>query len=439
MRKIPFIFFFFYLSPFITFAQSISVVYPNSTNISFQAGSIYPVLWESTLIDYNNDIDILLSINDGKDYFIKLATSKNDGLEFIKIPSCFSQAAKCRVKLQLQQNNNIQIESANNFVIDASNWSLNLMSSDSVEVPLGDSLANLSLKQYFSVPTTNIIPYTLVNNPSVNYLYYHNTLYPPTGCGFTWYANNSNQFTFTVENSSLLRFTNYKIDSSVNFNSTNIFAENTFDCNGFIGASYARTATSQSFASTLSTNLIAGNIYKMIIYNNFSSITNGYIKLLNSTSGNNRVLLLQNPQPVFRKTFLALDENLTVKKVDSLSSFKDLPIGKYKIIGLAYLPSFNPYLFVNQNIHSLDFNQSCILISENIKNLRIVPNCQANSSLIGNFTGILVNKVSETIQSSQKFSNSSIIEYKAGKSITLESGFYANKGTIFKAEIQNCY
>ena len=115
-----------------------------------------------------------------------------------------------------------------------------------------------------------------------------------------------------------------------------------------------------------------------------------------------------------------------------------LPIGEYKIVGFAYLSPFNPDLLLNQSIYSLSFYQNCALISENVKKLKVVPKCTNNSSLIGEFNGTFVDKVTGYISSTQKFNKGSTIHYQAGKSIILNAGFFVNKTTVFKAEIDTC-
>lgn len=73
-----------------------------------------------------------------------------------------------------------------------------------------------------------------------------------------------------------------------------------------------------------------------------------------------------------------------------------------------------------------------------MKILEVTPKCPQNLSLTSTFHGLLNEAVVDNITSNQQIINSSNITYQAGKSITLEPGFFINRLNLFKAEIKTC-
>ncbi len=427
-------------------SNELTVSYPNTQDVIFNVNSIYPILWDSdNTLPVNSEVEILLSINDGKDYFIKLGTSLNDGIEIIKIPSSFPKSSKCRIKIQSIDDQFVNDESDESFSINSEKWSFLLDNADTVRVQQNDALATLELYAYHMRPFKKW-HYELKNTLSyIDLLYFHTQVTVPLGCAAQQLALQYAvaPFVFVISKSGTYRFTHTKENARSNFNTINILKYNLNGCDALVSSSYTIYNNNgvQTWRRNTSSNapLIRGNLYQTKVFNDdiFTDFS-GFLEVFESTVRNAQYYEVQIPQPVTTVTFIALDNSLKIVKLSAAGNFDSLPIGTYRVLGLSYPQNYDPSILFNQKITDVDFNVQRLLITENIKILEVTPKCPQNLSLTNVFHGTLKEAVLDNITSNQQVINSSNINYQAGKSIILEPGFFINRLNLFKAEIKTC-
>jgi len=427
-------------------ASEVIVTYPNTQDVIFNVNSIYPILWDSdNTLPVNSEVEILLSINDGKDYFIKLGTSLNDGIEIIKIPSNFSKSSKCRIKVQSIDNQLFNDESDFSFSISSEKWSFLLDNADTVRVPQNDALTTLELYSYHMRPYKKW-HYTLKNTPSyVDLLYYHQQITIPLGCAaqqlIFQYA--VAPFAFVISKSGTYRFTHTKENANSNFNTINILKYNLNGCDALVSSSYTifynNGVQTWRRSTSVNTSLIRGSLYQVKVFNdNIFTDFSGFLEIFESTVRNAQYYEVQIPQPITTAAYIVLDNSMKIVKFSDAGNFDSLPVGTYRVLGLSYPQTYDLSILLNQKITDIDFNAQNLLITENIKILEITPKCPQNLSLTNIFHGTLKEAVLDNITSNQQIINTSNINYQAGKSIILESGFFINRPNLFKAEIKTC-
>lgn len=428
-------------------SEELTVSYPNTQDVIFNVNSLYPIIWntDNSVIPINSEVEILLSINDGKDYFIKLGTSLNDGIEIIRIPSNFSKSSRCRIKIQSLDNQLISDESDVSFSINSEKWPFLLDNADTVRVPQNDALATFEMYVYHMRPFKKW-HYELKNTTSyVDLLYNHQQITAPLGCAaqqlILQYA--TTPFVFVISKNGTYRLTHTKQNATSNFNTVNILNYNLRGCEALISSSYTiyfnNGVQTWRRGTSINVPLIRGNLYQAKVFNdNVFTDFSGFLEIFESTVRNAQFYEVQMPQPISSTTFIALDNSLKIINISTTGNFDSLPIGAYKVLGISYPQAFDSSILLNQKITDIDFNRQSLLISENIKLLEITPKCPQNLSLTNTFHGTLNEAVLDNITSNQQVINSSNINYQAGKSITLEPGFFINRPNLFKAEIKTC-
>jgi hypothetical protein len=90
---------------------------------------------------------------------------------------------------------------------------------------------------------------------------------------------------------------------------------------------------------------------------------------------------------------------------------------------------------------SITYYASCEIV--NCKSARVATNQvtvlpQTNSITSNISTGTSILQASQTINASNKIISPANVTYKAGNSISLNSGFEAQTGSVFVAQIQGC-
>ena len=120
------------------------ILYPNQADVSMNPGSNYGFVWSSTLPE-NTPIEILLSFDSGKTFFVRLSSSTNDGFEVVKIPSNFSSTDSCKVMVRSLLDSAQSSISEHPFTISSYHWSLLIDKTDSVIVSIENTWAELGL------------------------------------------------------------------------------------------------------------------------------------------------------------------------------------------------------------------------------------------------------------------------------------------------------
>lgn len=427
-------------------SNEIIITYPNTQDVIFNVNSIYPIIWSSdnSSIPINSEVEILLSINDGKDYFIKLGTSLNDGIELIRVPASFSKSSKCRIKIQSIDNQLFNDESDISFSINANNWEFLIDNADSVRIPQGDDLAILELYAYYMRPFKKW-HYQMTSSNSINLIFFHQQITAPLGCSAEQVFQYSvTPFVFVVSKNGTYRFTHTKENETSNFNTINVLNNaNINSCEGLLISSYYKYFSNGNpvirRVTGVSMPLVRGNLYAVKVFNdNIFTDFSGFLEIFESTVRTAQYFEVQTPQPIITSTFVVLDNSLKIKQISPNNNFNNLPVGKYQILALGYKLNYDPSVLLNQKITDIDFNTQNLLITENIKVLEVTPKCPTNLALTNTFHGILKEAVENNITSNQQIINSSNTTYQAGKSIVLEPGFFINRLNLFKAEIKTC-
>lgn len=425
-------------------SNEITLIYPNTRDIIFNVSSIYPIIW-NTSMPINEEVEILLSINDGKDYFIKLATSLNDGFELVRVPTHFSKSSKCRIKIQSVNNLLYEDESDVSFSINSENWEFLLDNADSVRVPQNDVMATLELYAYYMRPFKKL-HYQLITSNSIGSIFFHQQITPPLGCSFEQLIlqYSVNPLVFAISKNGTYRFAHTKENGTNNFNTVNIFNDsNPNSCEGLVGSTYYKYSangvpTVRRYSSLL-LPLSRGNLYTIKTFNDNSyNDLSGFLEIFESTTRNAQYYEVQNPQPSMFSTFIAVDNSYIIRRISADCSFSTLPVGEYKVLAIGYVQNYDTSVLLNQKTTDIDLDTQNILITENVKILEVTPKCPSNITLTNTFHGILKEAAIDNIISNQQIINSSNINYQAGKSIVLTPGFFINRPNLFKAEIKGC-
>jgi hypothetical protein len=200
--------------------------------------------------------------------------------------------------------------------------------------------------------------------------------------------------------------------------------------------------------ASMSTNLSPNTDYKLTMCPTYTS-TAGSLSVNFSGPGS---ILEKVPKPNSFYTYVYVVINTANNIIQAIvpnsdfSNIANFPASDYTVYGLAVLTdnvNFSP--FVNQPFSNLQTSISsgatCATLSSNSVLVRVQNGCVN----IGNFSGTASSTsitANQTLSSSQVINAGINLNYKAAKSITLVpipgSGFMADQGSVFKAEIGIC-
>jgi hypothetical protein len=421
--------------------NELTLTFPNNQTI-FIPNNDYAVTWQSNATVLSTDvIEVLFSVDNGRNFLIKLSESVNDGQEVIRIPKNISNADSCKMRIRLKTNLAIFDDSDFGFKVSATAWSLLIDNLEDVSVVKGYSLARLSLFAFNMIPFKKW-NYNLNSSFSNPIIFYTSTSNPTSSC----FSNSVSaikqreKITVVVSKTATYRFSNFNANGSSNFNSVNLFRDSlTQDCNTFRGSTKQFNGSNYQYSNNIISTLKQGDAYTFNVFNEpFYINMIGYIELFNFSISNTFFYQLQATQSGLSGTFVAVDENNMIKKISPTADFKTLNPGNYKVFSVQFPTGTNLLSYEGASVYTLSFQDLGLNISQNFVKLTIKSPCVSNINLTQPYTGIYSQSALNKIQSNEKFGSTSTVSYRAGKSIELLPGFSIPRASMFKADILDC-
>lgn len=216
----------------------------------------------------------------------------------------------------------------------------------------------------------------------------------------------------------------------------------TFNCSTFLGSNAFVTQTGASWYLNKTITLNACTTYYVVVYNFFSS-TDFTINF----SGSGDVIEVLPDIGGFSYTYVAVNQsNNQIVSVSATSDFTSLAGGTFQVYGLSYANGFDTNSLLNKTIEQAYALGTCMLFSNNSKQLTVIPSpCPTNLSLVNPTDNITTGNITKQASSTNgKITATNFVTgsgtkatYQA-KAIELNAGFKAETGTIFRAETGGC-
>ncbi|WP_428656425.1 3-coathanger stack domain-containing protein [Runella sp.] len=225
-----------------------------------------------------------------------------------------------------------------------------------------------------------------------------------------------------------------------------------FDPNNLCQGWIQSTTTSQSMGS-MTVTLTANTLYTLVVTgfgSNYPVYPATYS--INFVKPNGALIYEVLPAPVSNYNYTYVISNNTTGRIVGFSSDANLTnsslygVGQYTVRGLSYevgpFTNLNPYINTDFAVFQAQFPlPNCGVFSSTSKSVNIMPNCALTLDLNGNSTPG-TQQAWQNITSTQNINSGTAVTYRAGSSIILlpaeGSGFTANNGSVFKAEIAGC-
>lgn len=390
-------------------------------------------------------VNILFSTDNGLTFPTTLiANTENDGSQTITVPTTLTATGRIKI---VPANTNFIFFDINNSPISivsvlptCSAEVSNLTPTTTVTALAGALTLNLNLYSHSAV--TNVSKTTTTTDPTMSLMGYNGSSCVTPYSNITYYKS----FTFRVSTNGSYTFT---IQAPVNSKNLNLFTGNFVGgCTNWI-AGTINMASSPVYGSSMTATLSANTNYVMTISSTINTNSVGTVNV--NFSGVGSILPpvpIENSSYSYNYVIVNNATNLVraIQSSSDLSNATNFSAGNYTVYGISYLTDNVDFTsFVNQPFTNLQSATSggniCALLSSNNVLVNIQNNCQNTITLNGvAITG--TQAVNESITSTQVVNTGVNLTYRAGNSITLSpmtgSGFSADSGSVFKAEIGGC-
>lgn len=381
------------------------------------------------------NVKISLSTDGGVTFpTILAASTPNDGSHVITIPN--SPTSTGRIKIEAVGNIFFDINNANIIISNSCTpETSNISPATSVSAQVGNVALNLGLapvgSSFNSVSgslTTSDVTASLAGNSSGSCINYSGNVTKVDIYPFQVTTAGSHTFTLTAPFGTLINLYSGTFNPSA-------------PCSNWLASSY--NISSSNLGTTITQTLAAG-AYTLVV-SSFDGSLPGYpanYSVAINTSVFNTVSTTGN----YAYTYLI--HNTTTGNIQGFVANSDLttyPVGSYTVYGLSYALGLGLNSYVGTSFSSFQLLISngtvCGKLSTNSKSVTITPDCATTLSLNGTATAGTQQAI-QSITSTQIVNTGTTLTYRAGGSITLSpltnSGFVANSGSVFKAEIGGC-
>lgn len=419
----------------------LAVTSPNGAE-SWAAGTVNTFTWSvNSTNGLSPNVKILLSIDGGVSFPFTLSSSTtNNGTANLTIPSNVPNTTKARIKVV--STNSITAE-----FFDVSNADFTITSSCNVaatyicsDAPVsgnsGSNTFNLGLTKVtaslFLNKSKTFSASGASSRPLVNYT--DNTF---TTC------QNPGDLDAILVGFRVTKTGSYNFlaigDNNVGTQPFSVFTSTTFNCANFVGSN---SYESIGWQGSRNISLNECTTYYILINNIFNPVN----ITLNISGAGDVVEVLTDPVGL-SYTYVAVNQsNSQITTVSASSNFTSLSGGTFLIYGLSYANGFDTSTLIGKTIEQAYALGSCILFSNNTKQLTVIPSpCPTNLSLTNPTDNITTgNETKQASASTGKITATNFVTgsgtkatYQA-KAIELNAGFKAETGTIFRAETGGC-
>lgn len=418
----------------------LAVTAPNGAE-SWTAGSSRTITWSvNSTNSLSANVKILLSIDGGYNYpFILSSSTTNDGTESVTIPANVVNTTQARVKV-------VSTNSLTAEFFDVSNANFTITSACSAATTFicpetavsgnsGSGVFNLGLtKTTGSLYVNNSKIISLTGKATQPVINYTNDSY--TTCQNP-FSTDAKTVTFKVSKTG--SYTISALSNGTSIMPFSIFNSSTFNCSTFVGGnSYEAIGWSGSRAI----NLNECTTYYALVYD-FSSDPTFTFNLIGAGS----IIDIQTDPVGFSYTYVAVNQTTNqIQAVSASSNFTSLPGGSFIVYGLSYANGFNTNDLLNKTIAQAYALGTCMLFSNNSKQLTIIASpCPTSITLVNPADNITSGDITKQASATNGSINATNYVTGAGtkatyqaKAVELNAGFKADSGTIFKAETGGC-
>lgn len=300
---------------------------------------------------------------------------------------------------------------------------------------LSDAISSVSGTIATTDPTTNLV-YALNGNcqNGGNSTYYDR---------YSFMVTTGGNYTFNIAGAPFGILANLYSGS---FNPGNL-------CAGWLKSTATGTGGPVTLNSSMTVTLTANTLYTLVV-TGFSTVQPSYPAsyTVNFAVPNGALIYETLPKTGSGYGYTYVVINNTTGLIVGFSPSGDLTnsavygVGQYTVRGLSYETSTvtNLNSYVNTPFSTF-LNQfplpNCGTLSSTSKSVTITPNCPGTLALTGTATSG-TQQANQTITATQIVNSGVAVTYRAGNSITLlpatDSGFKADNGSTFKAEIGGC-
>jgi hypothetical protein len=422
----------------------LAVTSPNGAE-SWAANSSQTVSWSvANTNQLSENVKILLSIDGGYSYpFVLAASTPNDGSQLVAIPSNIPNTSQARIKVA--STNSLTAEffdiSNANFTVTSNCPAIAtfICSDDAVSGNSGSPVFNLGLiKTTGSLFSGKSKTFSFSGTTNNTMVVYSNE--SQTTCHTTW-SQPSKLVTFKVSKSG-----NYDISAISGLSNSNaftIFNASPYNCASFVGSNaYTPQPNYVNWSGGKTLMLNACNTYYALVYK-FNDFTDFSFKL----NGPGDIIEVLSEPGGLNYTYVAVNQtNQQIVSVSSSSDFTSLSGGVFKVYGLAYAIGFDTNTLLNKTISEAYALGSCILFSNNNKDLTVIGSpCPTHLALTNPTDNITTGNITKQASAaSGKIAATNFVTgsgtkatYQA-KAIELNAGFKAETGSIFRAETGGC-
>lgn len=421
----------------------LAVTLPNGGE-TWAAGNTQTINWSvNNTNTMSANVDVYLSVDGGNTFpYLIISNTPNDGTQTYLVSANISNTTQARVKIVSRGSS-----TSNFFDVSNANFTLtstcqpvgSIFCSDAtVSAQSGNASLNLGLAftpvSKFTGSSKNFSATGAVSRTIVGYS--NETL---TTCQ-NIFATNSILVSFRVGKTGTYTISGTGDSGSKPFS---IFSTNTFNCSNFVSSNaYDAGGGFVSWEGNRTITLNACTTYYLLLF------TFGSTNVTLNIEGVGDVYeVISNPSG-YSYTYIALNtSNNLVSSQSSTSNFTTLPAGTFDVYGVMYKNGVVPSSFVGQSLNTI-ISSNCLLFSDNKKRLNISSNpnpCSQTVTLVnpthnissGNITK-QASAINGTITASNYITGAGTRATYQAKSIQLNVGFKADKGTIFKAEIGGC-
>jgi hypothetical protein len=421
----------------------ISVTSPN-TAVSIAAGVAHTVTWAvNSTNSLSADVKILLSIDGGASFpFVLVASTTNDGSQSVTFPSNIPNTTKGRIIVASNNNMNAEFFDASdvNFTITSTCLvaSTFVCNDSPVLANEGSNNLNLGMTRFAGSVFNNNTKYFQNTDIVSRALYAHNNEFL-SGCNSDFSNSYSKLIALRVSKTGNYSFS--VDETSGLYGLFSVFNSSNFNCANFIGS------------NMYSNQQVFGSVYNRDLQLNACQLY--YILVYTNTSFN---LNISGPGSVFEEiplgsgglsyTYAAVNQvNNIITDISPSSNFTNIAAGNYHIYGLMYANGFSPNLLIGKTIGQSYALGDCILFSNNKKSMGVLQNpCATVRLLVHSADDITSGDVTKEASSGTDgkviatnwiTGTGTRATYRA-KSIELNQGFVAEKGTVFRAEVGGC-
>ena len=392
-----------------------------------------------------NNVDILYSTDGGQSFpFTLLANAPNNGSATVDI-SAFNTTMG-RIKVKCATSIFFDINNAN---LTVTGGTCNAQGStlcpvSTVTANSGDNTLDLDETKRIIGNTFTTKSLTISGNQG------NSPSGTPGNCNSASFNEYHSFFTFTVSQTGTYTFNEPPNQGVLSLFQTDAYVYNpTTPCGAFtfLGANY----NGGTGLGAVSTTLQACTKYTVVVSNFNNGSTVDVI-----ISGPGSALEDSPLNGGTSYTYIAVNTtNDQITKVDANADFRSLGGGTYQVYGVSYLSSINTAAWVGATSAATFTISTCALKSGNYHTLTVsgpaIPpgfgtaGCGGTSNFtvmdadVPGTTGIFqTNGIIETSGTVNVASADGTVEFKAGTSVTLKTGFHAMAGSAFTASIATC-